>query len=51
MAILLQNNADVDVQGKDGCTPLYLSCKNGHDRVLKRLLRKNAKFDYHSVYG
>ncbi|GFN85060.1 LOW QUALITY PROTEIN: ankyrin-3 [Plakobranchus ocellatus] len=38
-------NASVDTTEKDGCTALMLACQNGHDSVVKALLKKNASVD------
>jgi ankyrin repeat protein len=35
--ILLENGEDVNSQDSDGKTPLHISCKDGHERLLSLL--------------
>ena len=39
MKILLNYKVDINVQDKDGCTPLYLAIENEHDEVINVLLK------------
>ena len=40
--MLLQHNANVDIQNKDGVTALVAASRDGHDKVVEMLLEHNA---------
>lgn len=51
----MQNRADVNAIGRDGCTPLHLAVMNGNKEIVELLLEKKAnvhlKCSYNSEEG
>jgi len=46
---LIENQANIEVQNKSGCTPLHFACKGGYTEVIKELLNfaiKNNNTNY-----
>lgn len=42
METLLQNGANINACQRDGESPLYKACENGHDGIVKLLLSHGA---------
>ena len=42
ITILIDAGADVNSLGKDGCTALYMACKNGHMELVGMLIQAGA---------
>ena len=51
MKMLLDRQADVNIQNVRGTTPLYLACQQGHKDVVKMLLDKQADINIPKVQG
>ena len=47
--VLLSAGSKVDLQTKDGDSPLYASCQAGHTEVVRSLLSAGAKFDLQNL--
>ena len=45
LVLSLDKGAEVDRAEKDGVTPLYVSCKNGHFDAARLLLDNGAEVD------
>ena len=45
MQELLDRGADIHAQMVDGATPLFITAQNGHNELLKFLLKKGAEVD------
>nr|XP_022293967.1 uncharacterized protein LOC111104356 isoform X1 [Crassostrea virginica] len=43
LKILLYNGADINLPTKNGISPLYIACQNGHESTVKILLDKGAE--------
>ena len=46
--ILLDKQADVNIQTIKGCTPLYIACEDGNKDIVKMLLDKQADVNIQS---
>lgn len=40
--LLIENNAEINLQGDCGYTPLHYACRNGNDEMVKILLLNHA---------
>ena len=49
--MLLDKQADVNIQNVEGVTPLYMACNKGHNDIVKMLLDKQADINIHNVEG
>ena len=49
--MLLDKQADVNIQNVKGFTPLYMACQEGHKDIVKMLLDKQADVDIQAVDG
>lgn len=49
MQILLSNGANINLCAKNGLSPLFVACKNGNNRAVKFLLKKEAAINYQCV--
>ena len=45
LQLLLEERADVNLNAKDGRTPLYAACECGHHAIASRLLRLGIPVD------
>ncbi len=43
--------AEVDIDGDDGFTPLQVAAGNGHEPIVRLLLRRGAALDRQNAYG
>ena len=50
MTLILDGGAEVDAK-KDGTTPLFVACENGHVGVARLLLDKGAAVDRANRWG
>ena len=48
VSILLQANANPNLQTDDGVTPLYMAAQNGHSDTVSILLQANANPNLHN---
>ncbi len=48
---LLENGPDINYQGKNGATPLFMASQQGHEAVVQALLAKNAETDLQNDDG
>jgi ankyrin repeat protein len=51
MEQLIEARGDVDLQMKNGFTPLHMAAKNGHVSVTKQLLEANCNVDLEAKDG
>ena len=49
--ILLENEAQVNLQEKNGLSSLMLASQNGHDDVVRLLLENKAQVDLQNING
>jgi ankyrin repeat protein len=49
--LLLDKQADVNIQNVRGGTPLHMACGNGHKDIVKLLLDKQADVNVETVGG
>lgn len=49
--LLLNNNADINIQDYDNWTALHLACRFGNYQMIKILLDYNANINIKTVYG
>jgi len=48
---LLEKGPDINYQGKNGATPLFMASQQGHEAVVQALLAKNAETDLQNDDG
>ena len=49
--MLLDKQADINIQDDEGDTPLYMACHLGHKDIVKMLLDKQADVNIQTVTG
>ena len=49
--ILLDKQADINIQDVKGGTPLYMACQNAHKPIVKMLLDKQADVNIQDIEG
>ena len=49
--MLLNAQANANIQNNSGCTPLHYAAKNGHLEMVKALCKANARIDLLDKYG
>ena len=51
ITLLLDNNANIDAQDKEGNTPIYLATYSGADDVVNLLITRGANIDKKNIYN
>ena len=49
--MLLDHNTDINIQDKDGCTPLHWCAIGGNENLCRLLLEHNADVNIQDKYG
>ena len=42
---LIEARCNIDVQAKNGCSPLYCAAEDGHEAVTKELIKARSNID------
>ncbi|XP_069679519.1 uncharacterized protein [Periplaneta americana] len=49
--LLLDSGAAVNIKQRNGVTPLMIACKEGNDRIVEELVKRNADINAQDVMG